>query len=118
MLNRFDVKSSNELKAHNATCCDALARFLLDLSSSTTTRTRTMSDDRVDVDRILSTPAESFTASYNQRDLILYAAGIGESDLQFTYEYNDKFAAFPLCTSSMSARLLSLSYARLCVLFD
>lgn len=53
--------------------------------------------DPVDVDRILSTPAEGFTATYNQRDLILYAAGIGESDLQFTYEYDDKFAAFPLC---------------------
>lgn len=53
--------------------------------------------DPVDVDRILSNPAEGFTATYNQRDLILYAAGIGESDLQFTYEYDDKFAAFPLC---------------------
>lgn len=57
-----------------------------------------MSSEPVDVDRILNTPAETFKATYNQRDLILYAAGIGESDLQFTYEYNDKFAAFPLCT--------------------
>ncbi|KAF1330504.1 Peroxisomal hydratase-dehydrogenase-epimerase, partial [Globisporangium splendens] len=53
-------------------------------------------ENHVDVDRILSNPEETFTATYNQRDLIVYAAGIGESDLQFTYEYNDKFAAFPL----------------------
>lgn len=65
--------------------------------------------DTVDVDLILSNPAEGFTATYNQRDLILYAAGIGESDLQFTYEYDDKFAAFPLCTSIMPASFLSVA---------
>lgn len=58
--------------------------------------------EHVDVDRILSNPAETFTATYNQRDLILYAAGIGESDLQFTYEFHDKFAAFPLCAFAVA----------------
>lgn len=52
----------------------------------------------MDVDRILNSPAEHYTASYNQRDLLMYAIGIGESDLQFTYEYRDNFAAFPLRT--------------------
>ncbi|RLN88320.1 hypothetical protein BBJ28_00009445 [Nothophytophthora sp. Chile5] len=55
-----------------------------------------MSEERVDVDKILSSPEETFTASYNQRDLLVYAVGIGSSDLQFTYEYHDNFAAFPL----------------------
>ncbi|KAI9913700.1 hypothetical protein PsorP6_005828 [Peronosclerospora sorghi] len=50
----------------------------------------------VDVDAILSSPETTYTATYNQRDLLLYAVGIGESDLQFTYEFDDKFAAFPL----------------------
>lgn len=52
--------------------------------------------ERVDVDKILSSPEERFTASYTQRDLLLYAAGIGESALQFSYEYSDAFSAFPL----------------------
>ncbi|KAG6977024.1 hypothetical protein JG688_00000755 [Phytophthora aleatoria] len=50
----------------------------------------------VNVDKILSSPEATYTASYNQRDLLLYAVGIGESVLQFTYEFDDKFAAFPL----------------------
>ncbi|ETM36850.1 hypothetical protein L914_16532 [Phytophthora nicotianae] len=50
----------------------------------------------VNVDKILSSPEATYTATYNQRDLLLYAVGIGESSLQFTYEFDDKFAAFPL----------------------
>ncbi|KAG7400621.1 hypothetical protein PHYBOEH_004888 [Phytophthora boehmeriae] len=50
----------------------------------------------VDVDKILASPEATWTASYNQRDLLVYAVGIGESDLQFTYEYADNYAAFPL----------------------
>lgn len=53
-----------------------------------------MSD--VDVAKILSAPEQTYEATYNQRDLLLYAAGIGESDLQFTYEFHENFAAFPL----------------------
>lgn len=34
--------------------------------------------------------------SFNRRDLILYALGIGCSDLRFTYEDADDFGAFPL----------------------
>jgi peroxisomal enoyl-CoA hydratase 2 len=51
---------------------------------------------RVNVDQILSGPEATFSASYNQRDLLLYAVGIGESALQFTYEFDESFAAFPL----------------------
>lgn len=60
----------------------------------------------MDVDKILRSPAEQYTASYNQRDLLMYAIGIGESDLQFTYEYHDNFAAFPLRKYWLSGLLL------------
>lgn len=33
--------------------------------------------------------------SYNQRDLLLYACGIGCHELKYVYEYDDDFAAFP-----------------------
>lgn len=33
--------------------------------------------------------------AYNKRDLLLYAVGIGSQDLNFTYEHDDDFAAFP-----------------------
>jgi hypothetical protein len=52
----------------------------------------------VEVDKILGGAPQTYEATYNQRDLLLYAAGIGESDLQFTYEFHENFAAFPLCT--------------------
>lgn len=51
----------------------------------------------LNVDGIVESPSYSFQASYNQRDLIIYAIGIGSSDLQFTYEDHEHFAAFPLC---------------------
>ncbi|CAH0482011.1 unnamed protein product [Peronospora belbahrii] len=51
---------------------------------------------KVNVDKVLSTPEATYIASYNQRDLLLYAVGIGESSLQFTYEFDDNFSAFPL----------------------
>ncbi|KAJ3289816.1 hypothetical protein HDU76_007472, partial [Blyttiomyces sp. JEL0837] len=35
------------------------------------------------------------TVSYNKRDLILYALGIGVNDLKYTYELDKQFAAFP-----------------------
>lgn len=34
-------------------------------------------------------------ASYTKRDLILYALGIGASELPFVYENHDEFVAFP-----------------------
>mmetsp|Transcript_33070 Transcript_33070/g.72251 ORF Transcript_33070/g.72251 Transcript_33070/m.72251 type:complete len:296 (+) Transcript_33070:54-941(+) len=34
-------------------------------------------------------------ASYNKRDLLLYAVGIGCEDLRYVYEYDSDFAAFP-----------------------
>ncbi|TMW58674.1 hypothetical protein Poli38472_010233 [Pythium oligandrum] len=50
----------------------------------------------VNASAILNNSEQTYEASYNQRDLMLYAAGIGETDLQFTYEFHDNFAAFPL----------------------
>ncbi|GLE07826.1 hypothetical protein PINS_up018532 [Pythium insidiosum] len=50
----------------------------------------------IDVDAILRSSEQTYEASYNQRDLLLYAVGIGASDLQFTYEFHEDFAAFPL----------------------
>jgi peroxisomal enoyl-CoA hydratase 2 len=38
---------------------------------------------------------EAVPVSYNQRDLILYALGIGSSDLKFVYENHSDFAMFP-----------------------
>ncbi|TPX30246.1 hypothetical protein SmJEL517_g06152 [Synchytrium microbalum] len=40
-------------------------------------------------------PVTYSDVAYNKRDLILYAIGIGENDLKFTYELNKDFAAFP-----------------------
>ena len=34
-------------------------------------------------------------ASYTKRDLLLYALGIGATDLKFAYENDSDFAAFP-----------------------
>ncbi|GBG34327.1 Peroxisomal multifunctional enzyme type 2 [Hondaea fermentalgiana] len=34
--------------------------------------------------------------AYNQRDLLLYAVGIGCDELNFTYEHDEDFEAFPL----------------------
>lgn len=52
--------------------------------------------DEVNVDQILGGEPQTYEVSYNQRDLLIYAVGIGASDLQFTYEFHDNFAAFPL----------------------
>jgi acyl dehydratase len=40
-------------------------------------------------------PKKSIPVEYNQRDLILYALGVGSADPRYTYENNDDFAAFP-----------------------
>eukprot|EP00472_Partenskyella_glossopodia_P009107 CAMPEP_0197531692 /NCGR_PEP_ID=MMETSP1318-20131121/36637_1 /TAXON_ID=552666 /ORGANISM="Partenskyella glossopodia, Strain RCC365" /LENGTH=314 /DNA_ID=CAMNT_0043087993 /DNA_START=63 /DNA_END=1007 /DNA_ORIENTATION=- len=39
--------------------------------------------------------AKTVPVGYNRRDLVVYALGIGSSDLRFTYEKDPKFAAFP-----------------------
>lgn len=38
---------------------------------------------------------ESVAISYDQRDVLLYAVGIGTRDLRFVYEGHDDFAVFP-----------------------
>ncbi|KAJ1559503.1 hypothetical protein HK405_010392 [Cladochytrium tenue] len=68
---------------------------------------KTSAASAVDVDKILASPEASFSASYNKRDLLLYAIGIGESDLQFTYEHHPQFAAFPLYPVCLSFKGLS-----------
>lgn len=42
-----------------------------------------------------SGPKISRDIEYNQRDLIIYALGIGSKDPRFVYEHNSDFAAFP-----------------------
>lgn len=39
---------------------------------------------------------DSVKVSFNQRDMIIYALGIGETDLRYTYENHDDFAVHPL----------------------
>jgi hypothetical protein len=39
-------------------------------------------------------------AAYNKRDLLLYALGIGATDLKFAYENDSDFAAFPTFRAS------------------
>ena len=58
--------------------------------------TMTTSSMTVDVDKLLISPERTYTVRYNQRDLLIYAVGIGESSLQFTHELHEHFAAFPL----------------------
>lgn len=56
-----------------------------------------MDDEQVvDVNKILAHESEEEVVSYNQKDLLLYAVGLGISELKFVYELDDEFAAFPL----------------------
>lgn len=61
--------------------------------------TQSMQNLESSIQKILQMPPRHFEISYNRRDLILYALGIGETDRQFTHESDPFFAAFPLCTS-------------------
>ena len=47
-----------------------------------------------DTKRYLNKPTRQ-SACYTQRDLLLYAQGIGCEELRFTYEHDENFAAFP-----------------------
>eukprot|EP01097_Dermamoeba_algensis_P005174 TRINITY_DN328_c0_g1_i1.p1 TRINITY_DN328_c0_g1~~TRINITY_DN328_c0_g1_i1.p1 ORF type:complete len:204 (+),score=59.34 TRINITY_DN328_c0_g1_i1:86-697(+) len=49
----------------------------------------------VDVKKALSHEFPAVKVSYNRRDLILYALGVGSSDLRFIYEDDTDFAALP-----------------------
>jgi acyl dehydratase len=49
----------------------------------------------MDTEEYTNTPKKSVPVEYNQRDLILYALGVGSSDPRYTYENDDDFAAFP-----------------------
>lgn len=53
-----------------------------------------MAGEQVDVTEFLGKES-SIRVSYNRRDLILYALGIGCDELSYTYEGHDDFAAFP-----------------------
>lgn len=48
-----------------------------------------------DLSAYLKEEAKSIQVSYNRRQLIVYALGIGCSELRFTYEDHPDFAAFP-----------------------
>lgn len=47
------------------------------------------------------------SGKYNKRDLLLYALGIGATDLKWCYENDSDFAAFPTYVS-LSNNLLIL----------
>jgi acyl dehydratase len=47
------------------------------------------------VARVLATKFEPVPVSYNKRDAIIYALGVGSSELKFTYENDDTFSVLP-----------------------
>eukprot|EP01102_Stenamoeba_stenopodia_P006485 TRINITY_DN1778_c0_g1_i7.p1 TRINITY_DN1778_c0_g1~~TRINITY_DN1778_c0_g1_i7.p1 ORF type:complete len:310 (-),score=58.91 TRINITY_DN1778_c0_g1_i7:45-932(-) len=49
----------------------------------------------VNVAKVLATQFEPVPVSYTRRDLILYALGVGASELKFTYENDEAFSALP-----------------------
>lgn len=49
----------------------------------------------VDLDQVLGYRFEPVTTTYNDRETILYALGIGEHDLRYVYEGHPRFAVFP-----------------------
>ncbi|KAJ3412557.1 hypothetical protein HDV05_000591 [Chytridiales sp. JEL 0842] len=49
----------------------------------------------MDLQKALAYKYPDQKVSYNRRDLILYALGIGATDLKFTYELDKNFTAFP-----------------------
>jgi len=49
----------------------------------------------VDVTKHIGQTAPTVQVSFNKRDLILYAIGIGSTDLNFVYENSPNFSAFP-----------------------
>lgn len=53
--------------------------------------------EQVDAQKALQFEGATFPVAFNKRDLIVYALGIGETDLQFVYEDDEKFSAFPTC---------------------
>jgi peroxisomal enoyl-CoA hydratase 2 len=53
-----------------------------------------MTDEVVNTQELIG-KTSSFEASYNRRDLVLYAVGIGCDELRFIYENDSDFAAFP-----------------------
>ena len=53
-------------------------------------------EELVDASTLVDTEfREPVLVSCNRRDYILYSIGIGCSELRFTHEYADGFAAFP-----------------------
>lgn len=53
-----------------------------------------MGDEIVETEPFLNKWTE-FKVAYNKRDLLTYAVGIGCEELNFTYEHDEDFAAFP-----------------------
>lgn len=49
----------------------------------------------MDTTEFTSGPKISSQVAYNQRDLIMYALGIGSTDPRYIYENHDEFSAFP-----------------------
>jgi len=54
-----------------------------------------MADELLDTTQFTNGPKIVQPVEYNQRDLIIYALGIGSKDPRYVYENNDDFAAFP-----------------------
>jgi len=56
---------------------------------------RGMSEEATDTSKFITGKWAEADVEYNKRDLLLYAVGIGCEELQFVYEQDPGFAAFP-----------------------
>ena len=52
-------------------------------------------------DELIQLSIQKTQVAYNRRDLILYALGIGATELPFVNERDPQFAAFPTCAFTM-----------------
>jgi len=72
----------------------------------------------VDVKKALSHDFPLKKLSYNRRDLILYALGVGAKELRFTYEDDSDFSALPTYPVALSFKGTSFDIVSFSTLAD